>query len=161
MNAITIGEAGKTAGVAPKTIRFYEDKGLLPRPERSPGGYRVYGPADLRRLALIRRARALGFSLSEVRRLLRAADHETCASFEGELAREATRKLAEVDVLIAQLTNARAELSALSERLATPACSDCQAPAMACCDALTGDGVWEPCTGEEVANDETRRLPVP
>jgi MerR family transcriptional regulator, mercuric resistance operon regulatory protein len=48
--------------------------GLLPRPPRSPGGYRQYGREHLERLAFIRRARALGFSLDDVRRLLRLAD---------------------------------------------------------------------------------------
>jgi DNA-binding transcriptional MerR regulator len=98
---MTIGDISKAAGVAAKTIRFYEDKGLLPRPARSEGGYRLYGADDLRRLTFLRRTRGLGFSLSEARKLLRAAEHLDCGSFEGQLAREAVAKLAEVDALLA------------------------------------------------------------
>src|SRR5438034_7494707 len=85
---MTIGELGKAAGIAPKTVRFYEDKGLIPRPGRTPAGYRVYGAEDVQRLVLIRRARVLGFSLSEVHRLVRLAEHGSCGSFQGQLARE-------------------------------------------------------------------------
>ena len=138
MESMTIGDFGKVAGVAPKTIRFYEDKGLLPRPARSSSGYRVYGERDVRRVLLIRRARALGFSLSEVGRLVRLAEHESCASFEGALARDTARKLEEVDHLMLELADRREQLAALSAHLATEACSDCQAPALECCDTLGG-----------------------
>jgi len=65
-----IGELARRAGVSPRTVRFYEALGLLPPPRRSEGGYRLYGQEDLRRLRFVRRARELGLSLAEVRRLL-------------------------------------------------------------------------------------------
>lgn len=148
MDAMTIGDISKAAGVTAKTIRFYEDKGLLPRPARSEGGYRLYGTDDLRRLTFLRRTRGLGFSLSEARKLLRAAEHLDCGSFEGELAREAATKLAEVDALLADLTEKREQLARLAARLDDAMCSDCLAPALACCDAPTG--AWQPATGREV-----------
>ncbi|MSQ09621.1 MAG: MerR family transcriptional regulator [Dehalococcoidia bacterium] len=148
MEPMTIDDFSKAAGVAPKTIRFYEEKGLLPHPQRSPAGYRLYSQVDLRRLSFLRRARGLGFSLSEARRLLRAAEHSDCGSFEGELAREAAVKLAEVDVLLAQLSASRAQLAVLAARIDDAMCSDCQAPALTCCDAPAD--AWQPETGREV-----------
>jgi MerR family mercuric resistance operon transcriptional regulator len=60
-----------------ETIRYYERAGLLPKPERSAGGYRLYRLTDSDRLCFIRRARDLGFSLDEVRRLLDLADQKS------------------------------------------------------------------------------------
>lgn len=65
----TIGELAARAGVNPRTFRYYEAIGLPP-PRRSPAGYRLYGPEDPGRLRFIRRARALGLSLAEVRQVL-------------------------------------------------------------------------------------------
>ena len=70
-----IGTLSKGTGCKVETIRYYERSGLLPAPARSPGGYRLYGAEHLKRLAFVRRARALGFSIDEVRRLLELADH--------------------------------------------------------------------------------------
>jgi MerR family mercuric resistance operon transcriptional regulator len=71
---LAIGTLAKRTGSRVETIRYYEHVGMLPRPPRSPGGYRLYGIEDLKRLLFIRRARALGFSIAEVRRLLGLAD---------------------------------------------------------------------------------------
>lgn len=67
---LLIGQLAKLAGVKPDSVRFYERSGLLPKPERSPSGYRVYKPAAVNRLRFIKKAQALGFSLDEVRRIL-------------------------------------------------------------------------------------------
>ena len=56
-----------------ETIRFYEKIGVLPKPARTEGGHRIYGPTHVERLSFIRRARELGFTLDEVRALLRLA----------------------------------------------------------------------------------------
>jgi MerR family transcriptional regulator, mercuric resistance operon regulatory protein len=71
---ITIGRLSTSTGTKVETIRYYERVGLLAPPARSPGGYRLYGPGHRKRLTFIRRARALGFSLAEVRTLLALAD---------------------------------------------------------------------------------------
>lgn len=80
-----IGVLSKSTGCNIETIRYYERAGLLPTPGRSPGGYRLYGTDHLKRLAFIRRARALGFSIDEVRALLALADHRRrpCAEARG------------------------------------------------------------------------------
>lgn len=70
----TIGGLSKVAGVHIETIRYYERIGLLPKPSRTPGGYRLYGQGSARRLTFIRRSRELGFSLDEIRVLLGLAD---------------------------------------------------------------------------------------
>lgn len=57
-------------GIGPETLRFYEQKGLLSKPRRSAAGYRLYGAADMERLAFIRRAQDLGFSLLDIKQLL-------------------------------------------------------------------------------------------
>lgn len=64
-----IGELAKTAEVPAKTIRYYEGIGLLPRPERTEGGYRRYGPEAAELIRFIRKAPAPGLTLSEIREL--------------------------------------------------------------------------------------------
>ena len=73
-DGLPIGVLSKQTACNIETIRYYEKAGLLPTPARSPAGYRRYGGADLKRLNFIRRARALGFSIEEVGKLLKLAD---------------------------------------------------------------------------------------
>ncbi len=72
-----IGILSERSGVNIETIRYYERVGLLPKPQRSAAGYRLYRTTDSDRLCFIRRARDLGFSLDEVRRLLDLADQKS------------------------------------------------------------------------------------
>lgn len=75
MKALSIGTLSKATGVNIETIRYYERIGLLPEPERTPAGYRQYGPEHFRRLSFIRRGRSLGFQIEAIRALLRLAEH--------------------------------------------------------------------------------------
>ena len=68
---MNIGQASNASGVSAKMIRYYESIDLIPRSVRRESGYRDYGPADVHRLAFIRRARDLGFSINRIRDLLR------------------------------------------------------------------------------------------
>jgi MerR family mercuric resistance operon transcriptional regulator len=96
-----IGSLSRRTGTNVETIRYYERVGLLPAPPRSAGGYRLYANEHVKRLTFIRRARALGFSIDEVRTLLRLAD-------------ERKRPCAEVRVVAeAHLTDVRAKLADL------------------------------------------------
>ncbi|SFB78634.1 MerR family transcriptional regulator, mercuric resistance operon regulatory protein [Marinospirillum celere] len=77
-NSLTIGGLAKAAKVHIETIRYYQRRGLLQEPQRPPGGVRRYGDTDVRRLAFVKRAQQLGFSLDEVGDLLRLEDGASC-----------------------------------------------------------------------------------
>ena len=72
----TIGELASQTDVKVVTIRYYEQIGVLPVPARSSCNYRVYGPEQLRRLQFIRRCRDLGFSLDQIRQMLRLSSED-------------------------------------------------------------------------------------
>ncbi len=73
---LTIGVLSKRTGCNIETIRYYEKIGVLPKAQRQNSGYRQYAEGDVRRLTFVRRARELGFSLEDVRALLRLADEK-------------------------------------------------------------------------------------
>ena len=98
----TIGDLAKAIGIKVVTIRYYEQIGLLPVPSRTEGNYRAYDPGHLRRLRFIRRCRDLGFTLDQVRDLLRLSSRENqeCT----EVDRITARHLKEIEQKIADLT---------------------------------------------------------
>jgi DNA-binding transcriptional MerR regulator len=81
MQALQIGQAAQRTGLSVDAIRFYEKAGLLPRPVRSSGGYRLYGEQEIADLEFIQKAQRLGFSLNEIRELFAIRRHpdEACA----------------------------------------------------------------------------------
>ena len=118
-----IGALSKRTGCNIETIRYYEGVGLLPAPGRSPGGYRLYGTEHLKRLAFVRRARALGFSIDDVRALLALADHRKrpCA----EARTLAARHLEDVRAKISSLKEMERVLRETVKRCASGKRSDC------------------------------------
>ena len=66
-----IGQVAQMAGVSVQAVRFYERLGLLPAAQRTPAGYRIYGPESVDRLQFVKQAQELGFSLDEIREILR------------------------------------------------------------------------------------------
>jgi MerR family transcriptional regulator, mercuric resistance operon regulatory protein len=109
-NRVTIGALSKRTGVNIDTVRFYEKVGLLPPPPRSRGGHRIYEESHLARLSFVRRARELGFTLDEVRSLLRLVDgsHYSCAEVREltlEHLKEVRRKVADLRRLERTLSN--------------------------------------------------------
>jgi DNA-binding transcriptional MerR regulator len=66
---LKIGELATVLGLNPKTIRYYEDIGLLPKPQRTVSGYRLYEAADVERLSFIGKAKAIGLTLEEIREI--------------------------------------------------------------------------------------------
>ncbi len=106
-----IGELAKLAGAGIDTVRFYEREGLLPQPQRQASGYRYYDPGDVARLRFIRRAKALGFTLSEIRDLLALSGRREDDMAGLKVA--ASEKLADVEVKLAELTRIRDGLQTL------------------------------------------------
>lgn len=108
MREVTIGEAARESGVKVTTIRFYEERGLLPAPPRSEGGQRLYAARDLARLRFIRHARDLGFGMEAIRGLLDLSAHpdQPCAAAD----RLAEERLADVRRRIDALKGLEAEL---------------------------------------------------
>jgi DNA-binding transcriptional MerR regulator len=96
-----IGAMAKMIGLSADAIRFYERNSLLPRPPRTPGGFRTYGESDVETLAFIRRVQGLGFTLNEVRELLnlRHSRLQPCAPVRRRLEQkvgDVRRKLADL-----------------------------------------------------------------
>ena len=106
---LTIGAFAKAAGVNVETIRFYQRKGLVLEPDRPHGGIRRYGKADVARLTFVKTAQRLGFSLDEIRQLLKLEDGTHCS----EAAELAALKLADVRARLADLAGMEAVLSTL------------------------------------------------
>ena len=102
-----IGEAARRAGVRPSAIRYYEKQGLLSA-ERGAGGRRVFTMEAVERLALIRHAKALGFSLDEIRELMTAFPDKRWSDL-------AAAKLVEVDALLRRVEGMRDGLRRISE----------------------------------------------
>lgn len=124
MPGISIGRLAKAADVKVPTIRFYEQIGLMPTPERTDSDQRVYGEAAVRRLRFIRHARQLGFEIKDVEALLGLADHPEMPC--GEADRIAQSHLSAVDEKIAQLTRLREELSRMTTRCSLGIAADCK-----------------------------------
>ncbi|MFN2504728.1 MAG: heavy metal-responsive transcriptional regulator [Acidimicrobiales bacterium] len=73
-STMRIGELADTLGINPRTIRFYEARGLLPEPERTASGYRSYGQEDVERLTFIKTAQRIGLSLDEIAEIIALRD---------------------------------------------------------------------------------------
>jgi len=107
---LTIGALAASAGVTPEVIRYYERAGVIPPAARGGAGqYRRYGTADAERLRFVRRARALGFSLDEVRELLTLAAGDPGGPCH-DVDQIARAHLAQVDAKLAQLAALRMQL---------------------------------------------------
>jgi DNA-binding transcriptional MerR regulator len=136
MAGLTIGKFAAAHGVGVETVRFYQRRGLLPLPERRSGGYREYTEADQGRLAFIRRARRLGFTLEEIADLLGPAE----ARSTDDIAAAAEAKLAAVDDQVRELMQLRCRLRRLVQ----------------VCEHGSGDDCLALHLGEDTAHAETR-----
>jgi len=109
--SLTIGHLAKKVGCKVQTVRYYEQIGLLPSPDRTEGNQRRYGMRDARRLSFVRHGRDLGFSLDALRQLLMLADHpdQPC-----EIADQiAEQHLVDVEQRIARLSALKVELQVM------------------------------------------------
>ena len=130
---MTIGEAASSSGMPTKTIRFYENIGLIRPARRLPNQYRAYSEKDVHTLRFIHRARNLGFPLEEIRTLL--ALYQDRRRESREVKRIALRQVAQVDRRIAELTAIRTAIAELAER-----CHGDDRPECPILDELGGSG---------------------
>lgn len=112
MEGMTIGRLARQGQVNVETIRYYERRGLLPRPPRRPSGYRIFSPSAVQVLRFVKTAQALGFSLKEIKELLslRIQPGRSCADVRGR----AEQKVTEIDQKIRTLQAMRKALVRLA-----------------------------------------------
>ena len=111
MASMRIGEVARQTGIGIETIRFYERKGLLAEPDRRPSGFRQYDDTVVARLRFIRRAKELGFTLSEINELLGLwfdKDTQCC-----DVRRKALEKIDEIELKVKALQSMKRSLKKL------------------------------------------------
>lgn len=109
---LNIGDAAKAAGVSAKSIRHYEESGLLKPAVRSAANYRLYSDADLHTLRFIKSARGLGFSITDIGTLLQLWQDQQRSS--GDVKKLALQHVAELDARIAEMQRMRDSLQKLA-----------------------------------------------
>jgi DNA-binding transcriptional MerR regulator len=118
---LTVGQLARATGVPAKTIRYYEQVGVLPEPRRSAAGYRHYSRHDVHRLLFIRRARALGLSLATLKTLTAELDSGECLTMRPRLHALVTEQLRTVQQQIAEFQLLERQLAQVLQRLQTTA----------------------------------------
>jgi DNA-binding transcriptional MerR regulator len=123
---LKIGALARQTGLSIKTIRYYEDRGLLEQPPRTEGGYRLYGPEEVARLRFVQRAKLLGLTLGEIKELVglaaRCNEGEIVPRLEQVLEAkldETERKLAELSAFRQNLLYYRERAEDLKDRVPT------------------------------------------
>ena len=128
-DGLRAGQVANAAGVNRETLRYYERRGLLAEPARSPGGHRLYPDETVTVLRVIKAAQRLGFTLDEVADLLAMGRHRHGRSPDAGLQAQARIKLVEIEERIADLTtireNLRTALDAGCDDLTVCATTDC------------------------------------
>src|SRR3989442_4030524 len=118
---LTVGQLAHTTGVPAKTIRYYEQVGVLPVPRRSGAGYRHYSRHDVHRLLFIRRARALGLSLANLKELMAELDSGECLTMRPRLHALVAEQLRTVQRQISEFQLLERQLAQVLQRLQTAA----------------------------------------
>ena len=110
-----IGEVAKATGVSTKTLRYYEQQGLVHEPTRTSGGYRDYPRSVIHRVVFIRQAQSAGLTLRQIGEILviRDGGRTPC----GRVAQLVDERLGDIDVRLAELRHTRAQLRQLRARL--------------------------------------------
>jgi MerR family transcriptional regulator, copper efflux regulator len=122
MQRLTIGRLAELGGVNLETVRYYERRGLLPKPPRTQAGYRQFPPDSAQRLRFIKRAQELGFSLEEIRDLLALrVEPGNCV----DVRARAQAKIADIEQKMKTLAAMKSTLLNLINRCARSASDDC------------------------------------
>jgi MerR family redox-sensitive transcriptional activator SoxR len=122
MAQLTISEVAKQVGLKPSAIRYYEQIGILPKPQRQ-SGQRRYDNTVLYRLSLVQRSRQMGFTLDEIHRLFFGFRSSTPISERWK--KLSQRKLAELDVLAEQIKSMQLLLRSMAEKCSCDALDQC------------------------------------
>ena len=125
MNGLTIGAVAQQAGVNIETLRYYERKGIIPKPPRTSSNYRLYSKETVRRVRFVKRAQELAFSLREIKELLalRATREAKCQ----DVRRQALHKIEEIDEKMRTLEAMKGVLRKLVKE-----CASTRAPVSDC-----------------------------
>lgn len=118
-----IGDLAAISGLSTKAIRFYEQRGLLPAPPRTPGGYRDYPAKTAARLAFIRDAQSVGLTLAEIRSVLALRDSGQAPC--GHLTALIDQHLKDIERRLAELATTREALHGLARRAVATNPADC------------------------------------
>lgn len=111
------GQVAKDLGIGVQTLHYYEREGLIPAPNRSESGYRIYDAALVDRVRFVRKAQSLGLTLEDVRQIIQLGDRGACPC--GHVHAALTARLQEVDERLKQLRSFRSDLAALVSRAET------------------------------------------
>ena len=123
MKGLIIGELAKNADVNIETIRYYERLGLILEPPRTESGYRIFPPEVIQRIKFIKRSQSLGFSLSEIHKLLTLTDSDSFSCL--EVRQFASQKLKEIELKILDLQNIKSVLQDLSSKCSEGPINSC------------------------------------
>lgn len=147
MTTYRIGQVADETGFTPSTLRYYEDEGLLPAPDRTPAGQRIYTDGHIDRLQFMARAKRLGLSLEEIGQLANAWDSQPCSITHEQLVDMLEAKLAQVHDEIVELTQFADQLEAVFRRVAgrSPRHGRC-GPDCGCAPALAEEACTQPPT---------------
>lgn len=109
--SLSIGELAKLININPRTIRYYEEISLLPRPERGANNYRVYSEDTIKRLKFIKKAKSLGFTLNDIKRIITISDKgdDPCEHIGGLL----KQRIVETDIRLKELKKLKTNLKKL------------------------------------------------
>jgi DNA-binding transcriptional MerR regulator len=111
VSTLTVSKLARQVGTSPDTLRYYERIGLLPPPERTPSGYRVYGEETAERVRFIKQAQRVGLRLDHIAELLRIREQGLCPCGRTRSLLEA--RLAELDQEMAELARLRGQIVAM------------------------------------------------
>ena len=133
---MNIRQAADASRLTPDTIRFYEKKGVLPRPPRGPNGYRRYTKEHVATLRLAKGLRELELPLSDVAPILLVAHDGTCGEVRESMASTFARTLSDLDARIEELERARSHLSGLVRGLRSMRPRDVEVPGVEACECV-------------------------
>lgn len=130
---LTIGQLSKETGLPAKTIRFYEEIGLIAQAPRSENGYRAYSPSRIEELVLIKNARDLGLPIPQIKKLMLGCPDGDCSHSSEYIDREISLYMGELTTKIHQLSHLKTQLQTLRKTLSS--CSGNHASSY-CCNVL-------------------------